>query len=129
MHLHAPSSLTSDGAVRLGVLLAACACGGAALSDWRDSAATEDRLVARRVAQRLGEWSAPPLAPAARAAQLDERRQLQADVAAAELRLARRAAKEGRAAGADADAATAAAVAAAAAAVAREAARGEVTRR
>ncbi len=70
--------------------LPACFLVGAALSDWLASRRSRDALLARRVAQSLGEWTPPPLSDAARRALERERDDLAREIERLEARLAAR---------------------------------------
>ncbi len=70
--------------------LPACFLVGAALSDWLASQRSRDALLARRVAQNLGEWAPPPLGESARRALEREREDVMRDVERLEARLTAR---------------------------------------
>lgn len=55
----------------------------------RDSQQSEDKLVARKVAQMLGEWTPPVLSPTERSKLMDELKALRSEIGACEARLAR----------------------------------------
>jgi hypothetical protein len=55
----------------------------------RDSQQAEDKLVARKVAQMLGEWTPPELSHSERTKLMDELKALRLEIAACESRLAR----------------------------------------
>ena len=71
--------------------LATCTALGATLSAMRDSQEAEDKLVARRVSQMLGEWTPPSLTSGERSKLMDELKALRSEIGACEARLARHA--------------------------------------
>ena len=71
---------------RAAVFVPVCFLVGYALKDFSDSSRAEEQWVARRVAQRLGEWEPPPLAPEAREVLLVERDVIRAELARLEKR-------------------------------------------
>ena len=69
--------------------LTTCTAIGATLSAMRDSQQAEDKLVTRKVAQMLGEWTPPELSHSERTKLMDELKALRLERAACESRLAR----------------------------------------